>query len=122
MSSLRLSRSSRSGSAPPPPPPAAPPPPRGPRRAETLSALAEATILVGGGLFVTIKAIGRLSGGESPDARWYVFAVIGIAIVINVSRAVLLSRSARRYHSAALRSNSVHFAGDVASSVAVLIG
>ncbi len=96
--------------------------PYGHRRAENLSALAEATILVGGGVFVTIEAVRRLSGGESPDAKWYVFAVIGIAIVINVSRALLLRRSARRYHSAALRSNSFHFAGDVASSLAVLLG
>jgi cation diffusion facilitator family transporter len=97
--------------------------PYGHRRAENLSALAEATILVGGGLFVAIEAIGRLSSGdESLDAKWYVFAVIGVAIVINVSRALLLRRSARRYHSAALRSNSFHFAGDVASSLAVLVG
>jgi cation diffusion facilitator family transporter len=97
--------------------------PYGHRRAENLSALAEATILVGGGLFVTIEAIGRLSsGGESLAAKWYVFAVIGVAIAINVSRTLLLRRSARRYHSAALRSNSFHFASDVAGSVAVLVG
>ena len=96
--------------------------PYGHRRAENLSALAEATILIGGGLFVAIEAIRRLSGGESLSARWYVFAVIGVAIVINVSRAVLLRRNARRYHSAALRSNSFHFAGDVAGSLAVLVG
>ena len=96
--------------------------PYGHRRAENLSALAEATILVGGGLFVAIEAIGRLSGGTSLAAKWYVFAVIGVAIVINVSRVLLLSRSARRYHSAALRSNSFHFAGDVVGSVAVLAG
>lgn len=96
--------------------------PYGHRRAENLSALAEASILVGGGLFVAIEAIGRLSGGQSLAAKWYVFAVIGVAIAINVSRALLLRRSARRFHSAALRSNSFHFAGDVAGSVAVLIG
>jgi cation diffusion facilitator family transporter len=97
--------------------------PYGHRRAENLSALAEATILVGGGLFVAIEAIDRLSsGGDSLSARWYVFAVIGIAIAINLSRALLLRRSARRYHSAALRSNSFHFAGDLAGSVAVLVG
>lgn len=96
--------------------------PYGHRRAENLSALAEATILVGGGLFVAIEAVDRLSGGESLSARWYVFAVIGIAIVINAGRALLLRRSARRYRSAALRSNSFHFAGDLASSLAVLIG
>ena len=96
--------------------------PYGHRRAENLSALAEATILVGGGLVVAIEAIGRLSGRASLAARWYVFAVIGVAIVINLSRALLLRRSARQYHSAALRSNSFHFAGDVAGSVAVLVG
>jgi cation diffusion facilitator family transporter len=102
--------------------PADPSHPYGHRRAENLSALAEATILVAGGLIVVIEAIGRLSGGESLAAKWYVFAVIGVAIVINISRALILRRSARRYHSAALRSNSFHFAGDVAGSVAVLVG
>ncbi len=97
--------------------------PYGHRRAENLSALAEATILVGGGLLVAIEAIGRLSGGRpSLAAKWYVFAVISVAIAINISRAVLSRRSARRYHSAALRSNSFHFASDVAGSVAVLVG
>ncbi len=96
--------------------------PYGHRRAENLSALAEATILLGGGLVVAIEAIGRLSGGGSLAARWYVFAVIGIALVINVSRALVVRRSARRYRSAALRSNAFHFAGDVAGSVAVLAG
>jgi cation diffusion facilitator family transporter len=97
--------------------------PYGHRRAENLSALAEATILIGGGLFVAIEAISRLSGGhQSLAAKWYVFAVISVAIAINVSRALISRRSARRYHSAALRSNSFHFASDVAGSVAVLLG
>ena len=96
--------------------------PYGHRRAENLSALAEATILLGGGIIVVIEAIRRLSGGGSLAARWYVFAVIGVAIALNISRALVSRRSARRYGSAALRSNSFHFAGDVAGSVAVLIG
>jgi cation diffusion facilitator family transporter len=96
--------------------------PYGHRRAENLSALAEATILVVGGLFVTIEAISRLSGGTSLAAKWYEFVVIGVAIAINISRAVISRRNARRYHSAALRSNSFHFASDVAGSVAVLLG
>jgi cation diffusion facilitator family transporter len=96
--------------------------PYGHRRAENLSALAEASILIAGGLFVAVEAIGRLSDGQTLVAKWYVFAVIGVAIAINLTRALLLRRSARRYHSAALRSNSFHFAGDVASSIAVLLG
>jgi cation diffusion facilitator family transporter len=97
--------------------------PFGHRRAENLSALAEASILLGGGLIVVIEAVQRLLGhGSSLSADWYVFAVIGIAIVVNISRAVVARRAARRYGSTALRSNSFHFAGDVGGSIAVLLG
>ncbi len=97
--------------------------PFGHRRAENLSALAEASILLGGGLLVVIEAVQRLiGGGSSLSARWYVFAVIGLAIVVNILRAVVASASAKRYGSAALRSNSFHFASDVGGSVAVLVG
>jgi len=97
--------------------------PFGHRRAENLSALAEASILLGGGLIVVIEAVQRLIGnGGSLSARWYVFAVISLAIVVNVSRALIARRAARRYGSAALRSNSFHFASDVGGSIAVLIG
>src|ERR1700723_1168782 len=78
--------------------------PFGHRRAENLSALAEASILLGGGLLVVIEAVQRLIGhSDSVAARWYVFAVIGLAIVVNVGRALVADRSARRYGSAALR-------------------
>jgi cation diffusion facilitator family transporter len=97
--------------------------PFGHRRAENLSALAEASILLGGGLIVVIEAVQRLIGnGSSLSARWYVFAVIGVAIVVNISRALIARRAARRYGSAALRSNSFHFASDVGGSIAVLVG
>ena len=97
--------------------------PFGHRRAENLSALAEASILLGGGLIVVIEAIQRLIGnGSSFSAGWYVFAVISVAIVVNVSRALIARRGAHRYGSAALRSNSFHFASDVGGSIAVLVG
>jgi cation diffusion facilitator family transporter len=97
--------------------------PYGHRRAENLGALGEAAILAGGGVFIVTEAIGQLTGGtESLHARWYVFAVIGVAIVIDVSRIVVSLRTARKYRSAALRSNAFHFAGDMAGSVAVLGG
>jgi cation diffusion facilitator family transporter len=97
--------------------------PYGHRRAENLSALAEATILLAGGLVVVIEAVNRLTGnGGSLAARWYVFVVIGVAIVVNITRAMISRRAARKYRSAALRSNSFHFASDVAGTLAVLIG
>src|SRR6201985_3205457 len=70
--------------------PPAPEHPYGPRRAENLAALGEAAILSGGGAFVVIEAIDRLSGGGDGgfDPRWYVFAVIGFALAIDVSRVI----------------------------------
>jgi cation diffusion facilitator family transporter len=97
--------------------------PYGHRRAENLAALGEAAILTGGGVFVVTRAIDRLGGsGPSFDPRWYVFAVIGIALTVDISRVVVSLRGARQYRSAALRSNAFHFAGDMAGSIAVLIG
>jgi cation diffusion facilitator family transporter len=97
--------------------------PYGHRRAENLSALAEASILLGGGVIVVVEAVERLtSDGGSFTATWYVFLVITVAIALNVTRAVISHRSAQQFGSAALRSNSFHFASDVAGSVAVLIG
>src|SRR3954447_15359568 len=69
------------------------------------------------------EAIGQLAeGGHGLEARWYIFAVIGVALLVDVSRIVVSVRTARRYKSAALRSNALHFAGDMAGTIAVLGG
>ena len=97
--------------------------PYGHRRAENLGALGEAMILSGGGIFIVVEAIGELSsGGNGLQARWYVFAVILLALAVDMSRIAVSLRSARKYRSAALRSNAFHFAGDMAGSLAVLCG
>jgi cation diffusion facilitator family transporter len=97
--------------------------PYGHRRAENLAALGEAAILTGGGVFIVVEAVRRLvAGGAHFEARWYVFAVIAVAICIDLSRIAVSLRSAARYSSAALRSNAFHFAADLAGSLAVLGG
>jgi cation diffusion facilitator family transporter len=97
--------------------------PYGHRRAENLSALAEATILLAGGVIVVGEAIRRLVDGSTPLApRWYDFVVIAVAIVVDLARVLVLLRSARRYRSAALRSNAFHFASDTVGALAVLAG
>ncbi len=97
--------------------------PYGHRRAENLGALGEAAILLAGGLIVSVEAIAHLiSAGSPPETNWYIFAVIGVALVVDVSRTVVSLRTARRYGSPAMRSNAFHFAGDLAGSVAVLVG
>jgi cation diffusion facilitator family transporter len=97
--------------------------PYGHRRAENLGALGEAAILAGGGVLIVVEAIDRLSHGGAPvDTRWYVFVVIAVALMLDISRALVSWRSSAKYHSAALRSNAFHFAGDMAASLAVLAG
>jgi hypothetical protein len=48
-------------------------------------------ILAGGGAFILTEAVGRLKGGaHPPDAAWYAFAVLGIAV--DVSRTLISFR------------------------------
>jgi cation diffusion facilitator family transporter len=95
----------------------------GHRRAENLGALGEAAILAGGGVLIVVEAVGQLTrGGRGLEAHWYIFGVVGLALLVDLSRIVVSLRSARRYRSAALRSNAFHFAGDMAGSLAVLGG
>ena len=97
--------------------------PYGHRRAENLGALGEAGILLGGGILIVVEGAGQLmSGAHALHAHWYIFAVIGLAILVDLSRIAVSLSSARTYRSAALRSNAFHFAGDMAGSVAVLGG
>jgi cation diffusion facilitator family transporter len=97
--------------------------PYGHRRAENLGALGEAAILFGGGLLVAVEAIRRLlAGAHAPHVHWYQFAVIAVAMILDLSRTSVSLVAARRYNSPALRSNAFHFAADMAGSVAVLAG
>jgi cation diffusion facilitator family transporter len=97
--------------------------PYGHRRAENLGALGEAAILLTGAALVSVEAVGRLSSSAAPPhIRWYQFAVIALALVLDLSRTTVSLIAARRYSSPALRSNAFHFAADMAGSLAVLAG
>lgn len=97
--------------------------PYGHRRAENLGALGESAILFAGGLIVGVEAIRRLlEGSKAPEIHWYQFAVIAVALVVDLSRTTASRAAARRYRSPALRSNAFHFAADMAGSVAVVVG
>jgi len=93
-------------------------------KAEHLAALAEAAFLAGASVFIAIRAIERLtgSGTHTVHAAWYAFAVVGVVIALDASRAVVSWRVSRRYRSAALASNALHFVSDLGGSLAVLIG
>lgn len=104
--------------------PADPGHPYGHGKAEHLSALAEATILVLASAAIVWQAVDRLVTSTHPQvqATWWAFGVIAVVIAIDVSRATVSARAARTYQSAALAANALHFAGDLAGSVAVLAG
>jgi cation diffusion facilitator family transporter len=93
-------------------------------KAEHLAALAEGAILVLVSAFIAWRAILRLTGHSDTkvDATWYALLVVGIVIVVDVTRTFVSGRAARKYESAALASNALHFGSDLAGSGAVLVG
>jgi cation diffusion facilitator family transporter len=93
-------------------------------KAEHLAALFEASVLALVSIGVAALAVARLAGWVhiEVDPRWYTFLVVGLVLVIDVARTVVSLRTARRFHSAALLSNALHFGSDFAGSLAVLAG
>jgi cation diffusion facilitator family transporter len=93
-------------------------------KAEHLAALFEASVLAVVSAGVAGLAVARLGGWVEieVDPAWWVFVVVGFVLAIDISRTLTSLRTARRFHSAALLSNAVHFGSDFAGSLAVLVG
>ena len=93
-------------------------------KAEHLAALGESTFLMLVSAFLAFEAAGRLVAGTAHPVQttWWSFAVLAVVISVDASRALISRRAARRHHSAALASNALHFASDLAGSLAVLVG
>src|SRR5581483_2203183 len=93
-------------------------------KAEHLAALGEGAILSLASCFIVWRAIVRLtgSGPSTVHATWYALVVIGVVIVVDIARTISSAKVARRYKSAALASNALHFASDLGGSIAVLVG
>ena len=93
-------------------------------KAEHLAALFEASVLSLVSVGVAVLAAVRLGGWIEikVDPAWWAFVVVGFVLAIDVSRTLISLRTARRFHSAALLSNALHFGSDFAGSLAVLVG
>jgi len=98
--------------------------PYGHGKAEHLAALAEASVLALVSLAVAALAVARLAGAvdQEIETAWWVFAVLVVVIAIDVSRTAASFRAARRYDSAALLSNALHFGSDLVGTLAVVAG
>jgi cation diffusion facilitator family transporter len=92
-------------------------------KAEHLSALAEASILVVASLAIMYAAIRRLVEGTADvEATWWAFLVIVLVIAIDAARTTVSFRASRQYQSAAFGASALHFGSDLAGSTAVLFG
>jgi cation diffusion facilitator family transporter len=93
-------------------------------KAEHLAALAEAAFLAAVSVLIGVRALERLFGSSQPhvNAAWYAFATVFVVIAIDASRLTVSRRTSRRYRSAALAANALHFGSDLAGSFAVLAG
>src|SRR3981081_2935815 len=82
--------------------------PYGHGKAEHLAALGEASFLVLVSVAIAGPAIYRLADAEygHVTAPWYAIAVLVAVMLIDVGRATVSWRAARRYQSAALASNA----------------
>ena len=96
--------------------------PYGHGKAQNLSALGEAAILVLAAAWIAVAAIVRRRRRGRGAATWYAVALLAVVLVIDAARASASARSARSEGSAALGANAVHFASDFAGTIAVMAG
>jgi cation diffusion facilitator family transporter len=93
-------------------------------KAEHLAALGESAFLILVSVAIAAESLRRLIVGQfhGVEATWWAFVVLAFVIALDASRALASRRAARRFSSPAFASNALHFASDLAGSVAVLIG
>jgi cation diffusion facilitator family transporter len=92
-------------------------------KVENLSALFETLLLLGTCAWIIYEAVQRLLFGHHEiELSWWAFAVMGVSIVVDISRSRALAQAARRYHSQALEADALHFSTDVYSSIVVILG
>ena len=90
---------------------------------ESVAALIETMLLFGTALWIVYEAVHRLYVGATPiELAWWAFAVVIASIVIDYNRSRALRRVGLKTSSDALLADSIHFAADMWSSLAVLAG
>jgi cation diffusion facilitator family transporter len=90
---------------------------------ENLSALIETLLLLVTCVWIIYEAIQRLFfKSVEIEASLWAFAVMGISIVVDVSRSRILYAAARKHKSQALEADALHFSTDIWSSAVVIVG
>ena len=90
---------------------------------ENFSALFETGLLLATCVWIAYEAGKRLvSGGGHVEATVWSFVVMGVSIVVDLSRSRALAATAKKYRSQALEADALHFSTDIWSSAVVLVG
>jgi cation diffusion facilitator family transporter len=90
---------------------------------ESFSALFETLLLLFTCGWIIYHAAYRLAGHlVHVEVNFWSFAVMAVAIGVDVSRSRALSRVARKYGSQALEADALHFQSDIYSSLVVILG
>jgi len=91
---------------------------------ESLSAAAEALIMIGSCVWIAVEAIHRILHHTHLDLRWslWPFVVLLLSMSVDYTRSRNLHRVATQVRSDALEADALHFGTDIWSSAAVLVG
>lgn len=97
--------------------------PYGHGKFESVSALIETGLLFLTSFWIIYEAIKRLMTHDvEVHATWYAFAIIVIAIIVDIFRSRIEYKVAKETHSQALEADALHYSSDIYSSIAVLLG
>ena len=92
-------------------------------KVENLSALIETLLLLITCVWIIYEAVQRLFFKTVEiEASGWAFLVMGISIVVDVSRSRVLAHAAEKHNSQALEADALHFSTDIWSSAVVIVG
>lgn len=97
--------------------------PYGHGKIENLSALFETMLLLATVVWIVWESVRRLLNPDvHVEVTFWSFAVMGISIVVDISRSRRLKAAARKHRSQALEADALHFSTDIWSSCVVILG
>jgi len=97
--------------------------PFGHGKVENVSALFETLLLLATSVWIIYEAIHRLQAPETHvEVSIWSFIVMGVSIIVDVSRSRMLYAAAKKYNSQALEADALHFSTDIWSSSVVILG
>ena len=92
-------------------------------KVENLSALIQTVLLLVTCCWIFYEGISRIvTGSFHVEVTYWSYIVVVTSIVIDFTRSRALARVAKKYNSQALEADAMHFATDIWSSIAVLVG